>query len=455
MQLKLSKKLGRIVVLLLAAVMFAGITAFAACAPETPAVKSIEITTLPTKTAYLVGETFDPAGGVITVTYEDGTTETKSLTDEGVTVSELDTSAAGTMTLTVRYGGKAARFDVTVTHEQFNITFDYGYDGMDDAVEAVNKGEALDEEIAEDYNAAERDGYTFDGWYADETLTMIYDFTDEVTQDITLYAKWLDNTATYHEVTYDYNRGDGMSVKLKIKDGETAVPLASDPVRTGYAFEGWYTSASGDTEYDFSSAITSATTVYAKWRRTATGPETYVFEAEDSNLQGKSGPSWSGTVSNTGMIYTSSDFGASNDRFVGYMYTMGISLEFQIISDMAVDDATLVLRLSAEFQDITIDPSSFSISVNYEAVDYEPISFTNVPEGMDGVLRCLPFEDYTVATGVSLVEGFNIVTLTVMNQTPMPGTTFESQGPLVDCIKITTEAVLSWDASLGLPKDNY
>lgn len=155
------------------------------------------------------------------------------------------------------------------------------------------------------------------------------------------------------------------------------------------------------------------------------------------------------------MIYTSSDFGASNDRFVGYMYTMGISLEFQIISDMAVDDATLVLRLSAEFQDITIDPSSFSISVNYEAVDYEPISFTNVPEGMDGVLRCLPFEDYTVATGVSLVEGFNIVTLTVMNQTPMPGTTFESQGPLVDCIKITTEAVLSWDASLGLPKDNY
>lgn len=137
------------------------------------------------------------------------------------------------------------------------------------------------------------------------------------------------------------------------------------------------------------------------------------------------------------------------------MYTMGISLEFQIISDMAVDDATLVLRLSAEFQDITIDPSSFSISVNYEAVDYEPISFTNVPEGMDGVLRCLPFEDYTVATGVSLVEGFNIVTLTVMNQTPMPGTTFESQGPLVDCIKITTEAVLSWDASLGLPKDNY
>ena len=113
MQLKLSKKLGRIVVLLLAAVMFAGITAFAACAPETPAVKSIEITTLPTKTAYLVGETFDPAGGVITVTYEDGTTETKSLTDEGVTVSELDTSAAGIMTLTVRYGGKAARFDVT------------------------------------------------------------------------------------------------------------------------------------------------------------------------------------------------------------------------------------------------------------------------------------------------------------------------------------------------------
>lgn len=35
-----------------------------------------------------------------------------------------------------------------------------------------------------------RSGYTFDGWYSDEGLSTVYDFSAPVTSDITLYAKW-------------------------------------------------------------------------------------------------------------------------------------------------------------------------------------------------------------------------------------------------------------------------
>ena len=35
-----------------------------------------------------------------------------------------------------------------------------------------------------------REGYEFRGWYADEALTVPYDFSQPVTATLTLYAKW-------------------------------------------------------------------------------------------------------------------------------------------------------------------------------------------------------------------------------------------------------------------------
>ncbi len=44
---------------------------------------------------------------------------------------------------------------------------------------------------------ATRDGYTFDKWFKDETLTMIWDFlADKVYDDIILYARWIPDTNT-------------------------------------------------------------------------------------------------------------------------------------------------------------------------------------------------------------------------------------------------------------------
>lgn len=47
-----------------------------------------------------------------------------------------------------------------------------------------------DGETAEIPDAPDREGYTFDGWYANEVFTTEYDFNSAVTHAIFLYAKW-------------------------------------------------------------------------------------------------------------------------------------------------------------------------------------------------------------------------------------------------------------------------
>ena len=48
-------------------------------------------------------------------------------------------------------------------------------------------------------------GYTFQGWYTDNLLTMPYSFTDVVTGDITLYAKWEGDLEFTTEPTAEMN----------------------------------------------------------------------------------------------------------------------------------------------------------------------------------------------------------------------------------------------------------
>ncbi len=76
--------------------------------------ESISIKTKPSKTTYIQGESLNLAGGVLTLTYNDNTTETVSMTDSKVTTSGFNSTTTGTKTITVSYGGKSTTFTVTV-----------------------------------------------------------------------------------------------------------------------------------------------------------------------------------------------------------------------------------------------------------------------------------------------------------------------------------------------------
>ena len=70
-------------------------------------------------------------------------------------------------------------------------------------------------------------------------------------------------------VTFDYNyTGSPGAIVKEAKSGEKLTPPEVE--RTGYTFDGWYTTKDCVTEYDFeSTAITRELTVYASWTRTS------------------------------------------------------------------------------------------------------------------------------------------------------------------------------------------
>lgn len=123
---------------------------------------------------------------------------------DGATVKDLTTTGGATVTLYAKW----KQIDVEVN--TYKVTFKYNDNATDDLVIEVDENDTIYEILPE------RDGYTFDAWYTDKELTKKYDFTNKITEDITLYAKWFSSSAsspsdkTDDEITNNSKTGDIM-----------------------------------------------------------------------------------------------------------------------------------------------------------------------------------------------------------------------------------------------------
>ena len=104
-------------------------------------------------------------------------------------------------------------------------------------------------------------GFRFAGWYSDAELTSEYDFNSPVTEDITHYAKWNDESTCI--VKFETNGGSEIPEQV-IKVNTNAIKPAQ-PTKDGHRFAGWYSDAELTSEYDFNSPVTQDTTLYASW----------------------------------------------------------------------------------------------------------------------------------------------------------------------------------------------
>ena len=77
-------------------------------------VSTVSVKSNPTKTTYTHGDTIDLAGGTITVTYDDGSTEDISMTDEKVSISSGNPADVNDPKVTIKYGDAETSFDITV-----------------------------------------------------------------------------------------------------------------------------------------------------------------------------------------------------------------------------------------------------------------------------------------------------------------------------------------------------
>ena len=437
----------------------------AACADgdKEGTVTAISVSKMPDKVEYVVDEEFSAAGGEITATYDSGESKVVAMTDEGVQIDKPNMSSIGKKTVTVRYGGARTTFSVTVDTAKVSVVFDYNYSGAPAATvveldynspirteDDLLDPERFPKQVPDD---PERQGYTFWGWFTDKTCTEEFEFEGvNFTEDTTVYAYWLPEGEEPRVVYFHYNY-QGLAeeyTRTFVQAGGTASAPSKQPSRTGYRFDGWYTAASGGSAYDFDSPVTGRVDLYAHWTKTQTGTVTWTFEAENIDLSKKSGPGLSGSASQGSMVVYNDSVGASGGAYVSFLYRNGLFISFEIVSDVAVNDVTFEIVLSREYSDYTFNQDNYIIALNDQSLDYS-VSFTNVPKPTAGSAQPAPFKTVRLGTNLSLKEGANVITLTTNNNDAVDGSTMEATAPLVDCIKLTTSAVLIWDGSKGLP----
>lgn len=95
-------------------------------------VSGIALAELP-RTAYEYGQPFDPAGLVLTVTYNNGQTEIVRWPDEGIAWSPADLGGVGDKTVTVSFGGASVELPITVipaVPEGQDAVYDIKYDDL-------------------------------------------------------------------------------------------------------------------------------------------------------------------------------------------------------------------------------------------------------------------------------------------------------------------------------------
>lgn len=163
---------------------------------------SIEITSLPDKLNYTIGEDFDSTGIVVTANYSDNSSVVLDESDYDIYDDDYDSQTVGTYTIYVEYGVEEVEFDVYVTNgsEPTLYTITFNTDGGSNIAPIIQEpGTAV--------TAPEpptKEGFAFIGWDTDIPSVM-------PAQNITITAQWAEvvdisnGTLDIDPITFRYN----------------------------------------------------------------------------------------------------------------------------------------------------------------------------------------------------------------------------------------------------------
>ena len=105
-------------------------------------------------------------------------------------------------------------------------------------------------------------GYTFEGWFERDAENS-FDFTQNITSDVDLFAKWTKNTYT---VNYVLNCSDECTNSNADEFTVDGMPLSDPEWNEKYRFLGWYADAEfKDKKTSIPSGLTDDITLYAEW----------------------------------------------------------------------------------------------------------------------------------------------------------------------------------------------
>lgn len=329
---------------------------------------------------------------------------------------------------------------------KYTVTFDSNGGSAVPSQEVEEGGKAVKPETD-----PTKTDYVFSGWCKDAALETAYDFDTETIQAATtIYASWASASDTAIAKFYWNYAGATEEVYAQKTFGNgSRIADPGTPVRTGYAFGGWFTE--DGTQYTKTKKFTGNQDFYAKWQTI------YSFEAENTQLTGltddyelglatetgdKNGNNFSGTA--TGVNLIKSHASASGGKYVTGLFYCGAYLQFEIHADEAVKGAALRLVASVEYADITLNSNTYNITVNGKKLTFNEFSLgNNTAMSTDPGPRG-GFKEIFI-NNIDLVKGDNVIRLTVNNsQTPAgEAGTVDAASPAVDCIKIYADATLT------------
>jgi uncharacterized repeat protein (TIGR02543 family) len=211
-----------------------------------------------------------------------------------------------------------------------------------------------------------RTGYIFNGWYYNEKKVEDSDSISSIAaQDpgagatIILQAKWLVNS---YEVTFDTQGGSiaaGQNVEY-----EGLVSKASDPLRDGYTFAGWYKEADCQTAWDFTIDKMPAEniTLYAKWLANS---YEVTFDTQGGSIAAGQNVEYEGLVSKP------SDPLRDGYTFAGWYKEADCQTAWDFTIDkMPAENITLYAKWLANSYEVTFDTQGGSIAAG-QNVEYE------------------------------------------------------------------------------------
>lgn len=143
--------------------------------------------------------------------------------------------------------------------------FDITYQDTDGSVLFVDE-DILSGQTTHLNNTIAKDGYVLNGWLIDNKAYKPGD-SIEVKSDIVAIADW--KASAKYTLSFD-SKGGSFVQAVSAFAGET-VQLTQKPTRSGYSFDGWYTSSNYTGTPITSIVLTDNTTVYAKWNKESTG----------------------------------------------------------------------------------------------------------------------------------------------------------------------------------------
>ena len=169
---------------------------------------------------------------------------------------------------TSKNGGKVESFGVAAgdatfyarwtLYPQFTVSFNMNGHGEAPAAVVVSEGDAVDAPAA-----PTAEGYVFGSWYKEAACKNVYNFKSEVTENVTLYAKW---TPVVYKILYNLGGGTNDADNPSSYTVETASIVLKAPTKEGYEFKGWfYDGAYTNKAAQITQGSTGDKTLYAKW----------------------------------------------------------------------------------------------------------------------------------------------------------------------------------------------